>query len=440
MNVTEKLVCRVCKAGLPRTSIIDLGDQYIVDFPKKGEKGRDHAPLELALCKCGLLQLRHTVDADTLFKTFWYRSGINEQMRAALANVVTSAAAQVSLKPKDLVLDIGSNDGTLLSMYGDDIGTVGFEPATEVAEESRKNTSAIIWNTYFNAKNALYSSIGKKYKIVTAIAMFYDLDDPLAFIKEVEQILHDDGVFVVQMNYLGSMLRNLAFDNISHEHLCYYSLQTLMQMFQSVGLVIVDAETNEINGGSIRIYAKKKGINSFRCAQLLREDMQICKRDKIEQFAERIDDCCAELGLLLGGLAKEGKKVYAYGASTRGSTLLQTLFNTSANAKDYILGVAERDPNKFGREMNGLDLAIISEEDARKEADYFLLLPYHFWSSISKRERQWMVNGGKFILPVPFVKVATLGQLAGTEEFVQYLIDPQEELEGIGPNVQSTGV
>lgn len=420
MLITERMTCRSCDVQLPKTNVLNLGNQTIVDFLLPGEKGRGEAPLELVLCEnCNLLQLRHSVNQDVLFRKFWYRSGVNEQMRAALLDIVKSALERVDLKDGDFVCDVGSNDGTLLKFYDSSpewVKRVGFEPATELAEESwKKLEDGIILSDYFNAKAALSASGGYKYKIVSGIAMFYDIESPRLFLNDVYSVLDEEGIFIVQMNYLRTMLRNLSFDNIGHEHLCYYSLTSLNKLFNCCGFTIVDLELNEVNGGSIRVYAQKNTERaprkmSQRVAHLLNEEDQASDAQLLSKFAKRVTDVSAALKYFLCQLKLAGKTVYAYGASTRGSTLLQTMLQ-GTSATELIAGVAERDQNKYGRKMAGLGLEIVSEEEARAKADFMILLPYHFWSSISQRERKWMEAGGKFILPVPYPKVASLSDL-----------------------------
>lgn len=412
---TERKVCRGCQANLPAENLVDLGAQTIVDFLANGEEGRGAAPLELVQCKtCALLQLRHTVKPDTLYRTFWYRSGINEQMRRALKDVVDAALMRVFLKPGDVVCDIGSNDGTMLAMYPEDIRKVGFEPAEQLAEESmkliRKNVQIV--DDYFGRLKAQDASHGKKYKVVTAIAMFYDLDHPLEFLRDVAAILHDEGIFIVQMNYLGLMIRNMAFDNIGHEHLCYYSLTSLMPLFKQAGLAIVDVEINDVNGGSFRVYAKRSQPELHVediVDVMLQEEKEHLSAAAMKSFSGKVGVISGQLVTFLVRMNSLGRLVYAYGASTRGSTLLQTIFK-NGQASTYLCGVAERDEHKIGKKTAGTGLRIVSEEDARAKADYFLILPYHFWPSIAQREKKWMGNGGKAILPLPYPRVVTVSE------------------------------
>lgn len=420
MKITERKTCRACNTELPDTDLASLGNQTIVDFLSDGEKGRGEAPLSLVYCNgCGLVQLRHSVDPDTLYRTFWYRSGINEQMRAALLELQKSACKRADLTEDDVVMDIGSNDGTLLGYYAGP-KCVGFDPATDVVKEARVNFPEITFvDEYFNAADALRTARGKKYKIITAVAMFYDLEDPGKFLDDIAACLTEDGVFVVQMNYLYTMIKNMAFDNVGHEHLCYYSLSTLARLFAQHGLVITDAELNGVNGGSIRVYAKKEtGLRgtkvpmSSSIEDILRDEHY--QHGELTTFGMKTWKLSYDLLKFLQRLKWAGKVVYAYGASTRGSTLLQTVFSSGQlRARDVLEGVAERDPNKYGRTMAGLGLPIVTEEVARARADYFLILPYHFWESISKREKAWMEKGGKAILPVPRLKVVSLQSLSG---------------------------
>jgi NDP-4-keto-2,6-dideoxyhexose 3-C-methyltransferase len=400
----------------------------IVDFVQEGEEGRGKAPLQLVVCSsCSLLQLRHSVDSDTLFRTFWYRSGINEQMKVALTDVVQDAKDTVrGFKLGDVVGDIGSNDGTLLSFCPKELVRVGFEPAIQLVDEAARKVEATFVGEYFDAKLALAASNGKKYKVLFAIAMFYDLEDPNQFLRDcVEALDSEEGVLVIQMNYLATMMRNLTFDNIGHEHLCYYSLGSLDSLMQRNSLQIVDAQLNDVNGGSIRVTARPvknsgrksvwrpKGSLTLTQAQ----EFGMFTEASYRNFGERVKSTAHALREFLVNLKLRNKVVYAYGASTRGMTLLQTIFPEGRSA-EYLAGVAERDEKKIGRKMAGLNLPIVSEQEAREKADYMLVLPYHFWGSISQREKSWMLTGGKMLLPLPFPRVVKMVDLEGNGKFV----------------------
>lgn len=416
MKITEVTKCRACGFNLPETCLLNLGEQAIVDFPKEGEEPRGRAPLQLMRCgNCQLVQLRHSVDADTLYRKFWYRSGVNEQMKEALKEIVREAKTFVDLAEGDFVCDIGSNDGELLTNYGSGLNCIGFEPAQELAEESqaRFGASTVIIPDYFSKK--YYGAKEGSFKIITAIAMFYDLEDPGSFLRDVRDLLHFEGVFVVQMNYLGLMLKNVTFDNISHEHLCYYSLESLIRLFEKNGLTIFHASTNDVNGGSLRVFASKK-MDVFPDASvewMRAQDHRLVNAGTLQHFVEMVDVTSRVLLEFLENLKRAKKKVYVYGASTRGLTLLQNIFK-GCKATDYLVAAAERDGHKFGRYMAGVNIPIIPEEEARKEADYFLILPYHFWPSIRDREWAWLSRGGRFIIPLPFPRVIEAVEVGDT--------------------------
>ncbi len=436
MQITEITNCRSCGEKLPLQNVLDLGKQTVVDFLLPGETGRGISPLELVACPyCQLLQLRHTVDSDTLYRVFWYRSSISESMRASLQDIVESAERHVDLMTGDYVCDIGSNDGYLLGCYPPHVNRVGFEPARELAEEASKNSDGVFIPDYFSAPPAISASKNKLYKAVTAIAMLYDVPDPGRFLDDVRSIIHPAGIFIVQMNYLGTMLRNLVYDNIGHEHLCYYSLTTLNDLFTKHGFLITDVEQNMVNGGSFRVYAKKNLTGGRRSEprvrhvrEMLNEEAGMFSHDAYTDFAERVTAHATQMKSFLSELRARGKRVFAYGASTRGSTLLQTICGDTP-ATSLLAGVAERDPRKYGRRMAHLDLPIVPEAEARLEADYFLLLPYQFWDAISLREREWMLAGGKFIIPLPRPRVVTMVEIGAPGTFLPVAVDIDKSLE-----------
>lgn len=401
--------CRSCQGRLEPA--FSLGNQYVVDFVKQRSNNLQ-APLELVFCpECKLLQLRHSVNQDRLFRKFWYRSGINESMRDALRDVVNSAATLANLEPKDNVLDIGSNDGTLLSLYGSQYRTVGVDPCKELVEEAIQNQRQDVGiSGYF--KRDTVKKFGP-YKVITAIAMFYDLEDPVQFLNDCKAVLHQDGVLIVQMNYLKLMLENMAFDNISHEHLAYYSLMSMQHLVRRCNLDIAGCELNQVNGGSIRLYIVHSGsaLTGYRSStntrvrlslevdRLMREeiDMKLDTLEPYKRFQSNMNLIGEVLRDRLALLKSQGKEIYAYGASTRGTTLLQCL----QLPEGTLSGAVERDPRKYGLMMVGSWLPIISEKEAREKGKAFLLLPYHFWEGIRRREATWIEEGGEFIVPLP---------------------------------------
>lgn len=401
--------CRSC-GGLSFADVINLGRQYVVDFPTERDDNALAAPLVVVRClDCHLVQLAHSVEPDRLYKKFWYRSGINDQMRAALDEVVRKACAAVHLDAQDRVLDIGANDGTLLEMYPNHVTTVGIDPASELIKEaSDKGRADVAIADYFSAKRV--EDYGP-YKVITAIAMFYDLENPKKFLEDCRAVLHPHGVLIIQMNYLKTMLENLSVDNISHEHLAYFSVTTLSYLVKSVGLEILGAETNDVNGGSFRVYITKPGgmlpgMSLDKQTQLYTKYMQLLHEehqmglhtDKPYQlFEARVNKMKYTLRHYLHSVKQTGGRLFLYGASTRGATLFQLL----QLPEGMFEAAAERDKNKWGRLTGGTWVPIVDEEAARKEATHFLVLPYHFWETIKRREVLWLDKGGTFILPLP---------------------------------------
>jgi NDP-4-keto-2,6-dideoxyhexose 3-C-methyltransferase len=399
--------CRVCKSER-LTRFWSGGEMYIVGFPKSlAEKETcSKAPLAICVCEeCWLVQLMHSVNPDLMYREFFYRSGINEMMRDALYDVTQKAKLQVNLKGGDRVLDIGCNDGTMLLTYPIGVECVGIDPAKNIQKSGTQPGGWFFINDYFS-EEVVRKYYHPNFKIVTAIAMFYDLEDPVQFCQEVAAVMHKDGVFVVQMNYLKSMLECNGVDNISHEHLTYFSLTSLMKVFEEAGMTVFHAELNGVNGGSLRVYASHAGRRQAdsTVTDILRRESeeQLNTLTPYSKFCFRVRRNCDLIDNWIEKIVDENKLLYAYGASTRGTTLLQLL-----QSADKIIAVAERDPNKIGRYMVGGNWPkIISEEEARKFADYFLCLPWHFWDAIKVREEAWMKKGGKFILPMPWAKIA----------------------------------
>jgi NDP-4-keto-2,6-dideoxyhexose 3-C-methyltransferase len=407
---SERTTCRVCGSDelLP---VLSLGNQYIINFPEGDAPDTGiRAPLDMVLCantECSLAQLRHTVEPDLLYRQFWYKSGINQTMRDALADVTRSAQQRVQLGKGDIVVDIGSNDSTLLRTYAvDGLYTVGFEPATNLMTEARERTSLIV-NDYFNGASFQQHLPGKQARVVTSIAMFYDLEDPNAFVRDIKSILATDGVWINQMNYLGTMLSKNAFDNISHEHLEYYSLSSLEFLLARHGLEVFDAELNNLNGGSIRAYISHVGAHPVheRVRELRRSEGHLKTFDPYREFVARLEDIKQRICSFIDGERAAGKKIYVYGASTRGNTLLQYF---GLNDK-VITAAAERNPVKWGKRMVGTNVPIVSEDEARKaKPDYFLVLPWAFIREFLAREKEFLQGGGRFIVPLSEFRVLSI--------------------------------
>ena len=400
MEIITRTTCRICGSNNLQ-DVLSLGEQYVNDFVPAENIGKGlKAPLELVLCgNCSLLQLRHTAPQELLYSRFyWYRSGVTDTMRRALRDITEQVESLITLTDGDVVLDIGANDGTLLASYTKKgVRLVGCEPANNLIEMLKTNADYVMhdfWNYDGYEELAKEQNLGKA-KVITAIGMFYDMEDPNQFIRDARRALSKEGIFIAQLMCLGSMLEKNDLGNIVHEHLEYYSLESLKHLFESNGLEIFKVEENDVNGGSYRIFARHiKGTGIDFDEEIGLED--------ILAFANRVNknrDQCVEF---IKQEVGKGKTVYVYGATTKGNVILQYygLDHT------LITAAAERSPEKWGKYTIGSWIPIVSEEEARKaKPDYFLVLPWAFFSEFYDREKQWREGGGKFIVPLPEFRV-----------------------------------
>ena len=411
MKANPIIKCRLCGSN-NLTPILSLGNQYISDFTPAPVEHGEKAPLDLVLCdRCYLLQLKHTFPKEPLYRNYWYASGINLTMKLALAEITLKAEQLVDLKEGDIVLDIGSNDSTLLRSYRTPgIKRVGFEPAKNLMAAAKMENGTII-NNFFNHSDFTKNFGGSKAKVITSIAMFYDLEAPNAFVEDIKNTLDNDGIWINQLSYTPLMFDTNAFDNICHEHLEYYTLYSIEKLISKHDLEVFDVETNDVNGGSFRLYLRHKNSRvkptpgAETRVQKMRDYERLNGYQKIEvyrQFAERVTTLRKEIHDFIKQKVDQGKKVYAYGASTKGNTLLQYC-NLDHN---LIAAAAERNPNKWGKYTVGTNIPIISEEQARKEhPDFFLVLPWAFIKEFREREEAFYKRGGKLIVPLPQIRV-----------------------------------
>ncbi len=415
-RIIERTTCRI--SGETLKPLFSLGDIYISDFlPTEAKPRSPKVPLELMLApKSGLVQLKHTAPSEDMYKVYWYRSGTNESMVAELKDIAESVSRHMRLGKGSIWIDVGCNDGTLLSFLSKDITRIGYDP-NDYKKFSSPHADLIV-NDYFNAKAFRASKYGKKKaKVITSIAMFYDLEDPHAFAKDVYDILDADGMWVIQMSYLPLMLTQLAFDNICHEHLEYYSLTALKYLLDQHRFKIVDCQLNDINGGSFRIHIQKKSaaadsfatapyrdVAAYRVDALLEYEKKLRLNDPktYKDFYKRCLKLREQTLRFLKAEKKKGKKIWAYGASTKGNTLLQWWGIDSS----LVDGIAERSEAKFGLKTVGSNIPISSEAKMRKaKPDYLLVLPWHFIESFVRREQEFLKRGGRFIVPCPHFEV-----------------------------------
>ena len=408
LTITE---CRSC-GSTNLTNILSLGLQYPSNFIELNSISdkREQIPLELIFCEkkdCGLLQLKHTASRESLYKEYWFRSGLNEKMVEALNDITKSVEKRISLSENDIVLDIGCNDGTLLRSYQSKVRLVGFEPASNLVDEAKEGTDLII-NNFFNSHEFMQHFPNERIKVITSIAMFYDLEDPNSFVSDIVNCLDQDGIWIIQMAYLIPMLELNAFDNIVHEHLEYWSLKSLKRLLEEHDLEIFDVELNDVYGGSFRIFVKTKKNDKINIQNSVDEFLKkedefgLEKKGTYLNFANRVNSLKNKLNDFIKKEISNGKLIYAYGASTKGNTLLQ-FYNLN---NKLISKAADRDSKKFGKMTVGSNIPVISEEQARDEKpDYFLVLPWHLVDFFKERENEFLNNGGKFIVPLPDFKI-----------------------------------
>ena len=398
MSYQERKDCRSCGGKLEE--LMSVGEVTVVNF---GNKPVLKAPLTFVKCKvCNLAQLKHTVDPEYLFREYYYKSGVNQTMREHLSALAKELDARLNFKPDDVVVSIGANDGTELKAYPDSVVKFGFEPAQNLAKELKKVADYTIVD-FFN-QDAYYTFTRKQARAITAISMFYDLDDPNTFLKDVKAILAKDGIFVIQQNYLPSMIENNAVDNMVHEHLEYYSMLSLSRLLERNGLKIFDVEFNNLNGGSFRTYIAHIESAPSQTPEVIRAmnrelQMGLDTPRPYLAFENRVKENSKKLRVFVKEQAIEKMRtVFVYGASTRGNTLLQVV----GLDYRYLSFAVERNPAKWGTKTIGTEIPIISEEEARKRRpDFMLVLPWHFIGEFVEREMPYLLSGGVFIVPLP---------------------------------------
>jgi SAM-dependent methyltransferase len=416
MHLIYRKTCRVC-GTTALTKVIDLGEQYLQgSFVKPGKEipPLRKIPCTLVRCDvtrdekaCGLLQMAHSVPPEILYSAYWYRSGTNNTMRNHLRGIVEEALDITGRKEVAAVLDIGCNDGTLLNYYPTSYEKFGIDPSDVAKEVKQANVVQDIFPS-----NKLERLIGeKKIDIVTSIAMFYDLEDPVGFARSVKQYLAWDGIWIFEVSYMPKMLEMNSYDTICHEHLEYYSLAVLEYIMKQAGLKIVKISFNDINGGSIRciathiendLYDRPEYQSLIHETRQKEFDLELDTDKPYTRFQERINLHKEKLYNLLKRLKEEGKRIHIYGASTKGNTILQWC-NIDHRIIDY---AAERNPDKYGAKTLGTDIPIISEEESRAmNPDYYLVLPWHFKEEFLAREKEMVEKGTGFIFPLPEVYV-----------------------------------
>tara|TARA_X000001036_G_scaffold7654_1_gene6869 strand:- start:4413 stop:5603 length:1191 start_codon:yes stop_codon:yes gene_type:complete len=381
--INEAKQCRVC--GRDVMEIIDFGEIYINDFPMEPQKNKGRAPMILDQClSCSLVQMRHTVDPQVLYGDhYWYESALNPKLKQNLLDIADIANQHT--QPGDCVLDIGANDGTLLSGVEQDRVRIGCEPASNLWNKLCEHADVVMPTMWDSSK------LHHKCKVVTAIGMFYDMDDPNDFIKGVADVLTDDGVFIAQLMTLAPMLKKTDLGNVCHEHLEYYSYRSLVELYERNGLQINDIKENDIQGGSYQIFASVYHSGSITYYEELAD---------IGTFFQKIERNGKLLQTVLKDFKSNDQKCYVYGASTKGNTMLQIW-----ELGSYFEGAAEIHPDKIGRYTVGTAIPIIAEEQALEQADVLFVPNFGFKDLFVNKLEKWIADGGKLIFAMPEVEV-----------------------------------
>ena len=410
--------CRVCGNDTFQP-VVDLGYQHFQGCFKKDGHAAPPArktPNRLVRCDtehndgCGLVQTAHSIDTDLLYLNYWYQSGISDTMKKHLRDITIEARSMIpATSGITKVLDIASNDNTLLRCYeGDRFTRIGIDPSDIAAKQTDKDIH-VINDTFPSAQLDEMWNVSNTASIITSIACFYDVDDPVKFAMNVGKHLKKDGIWIFEVAYLKSMIDNLSYDSIVNEHVIHYHLYPILRLLDMAGLKLVRARKTGTNGGSVMCYVTHQGCSHYDNKEWRAEitDLKVDEfnasldtNDIYDDFANRIDQHTSQLKDLIKDINLRGKTIHVYGSSTKLNTLLECCGLTGSD----IPYAAERSEEKFGAEtMSGIK--IISEEESRAmKPDYYLVGPYHFKKEILEREAEAIYQGMKFIFPLPILE------------------------------------
>jgi len=415
--------CKVC--GSPNlTDVFSLEPQFlsatfVKDNLEEGELASIKVPMTLSLCDtsrnasgCGLLQLREEVEGDLLYRRYFYRSSTNSTMVADLKEVVDDITAKVKLNEGDIVVDIGANDCTMIQYYPDTVKRVAVEPAKNIDWEGVDSSVSIV-NDYFSAQALKTALPDQKVKAFSCCAMFYDLPDPNSFVADIKKFLVSDGVWCIQLSYLPLMIKNMNFYDICHEHLSYYSIKSLNKLMERNGLYIFDASTNEVNGGSVRVFIThvenknaSNETNNLNVSNLILEEskMDLENPETYHRYYEKMTNLSSKVRKYFDAELDKGKRIIGLGASTKGNILLQFFGIT----KDMMPYISEINTVKIGLKTLGSDFELVSEDFAASlEPSTYFVLPWYFKDEIVERESSFLESGGALLFPMPYVHLVT---------------------------------
>ncbi|MFC1504041.1 class I SAM-dependent methyltransferase [Spirochaetota bacterium] len=411
---SEITQCRIC-GNTNLIPLIELGTMaYTGIFPQNKNQKVPTGPLSLVKCEedatgkhCGLVQLKHNFELEELYgDNYGYRSGLNPSMVKHLGNIVRSILGLVTLSDGDLVIDIGSNDSTLLQQYPEGSCTlVGIDPTGIKFRDYYPPHIDLI--PEFFPSDLFASKYGnEKAKIITSIAMFYDLTDPLSFAESIYDHLDDNGIWAFEQSYMPTMLQMTSYDTICHEHLEYYALKQIKYITDKTGFHICDVQFNDTNGGSFFVIASKRSSSYKENIKIISDilqkeaELQLSTTKPFKAFEERIFRHKTDVMDFFNDA--NNNTIFGYGASTKGNVILQYCGISSA----HIPCIAEVNEYKFNRITPGSCIPIISESEAKsRKPDYLFVLPWHFRENILQKEQDYLKQGGRFVFPLPKLEV-----------------------------------
>jgi C-methyltransferase C-terminal domain/Putative zinc binding domain/Methyltransferase domain len=407
--VTLATSCRLCGSS-DLLTILDLGDQALTGvFPASEEEPITKGPLELVWCSsCTLLQLAHGYDPTEMYgENYGYRSGLNRSMLLHLSRKAGGLEVLVGLSPGEVVLDIGSNDGTLLGAYSTSpIRRIGIDPIAGRFADSYPSDAEIVPDFFSASKFREVSDMPAR--IITSIAMFYDIENPVEFARDIRDCLARDGVWHFEQSYMPSMLRSTAYDTVCHEHIEYYSLATVRRILDEAELELIDVRFNQVNGGSFAVTAAHLGSGITPNRVLI--DWFVAQEGRLgldtpgpfRRFEESVFQHRTDLTQLVTALRSAGASIMGYGASTKGNVLLQFC----GFGPTHIEAIAEVNEDKLGRFTPGTSIPIVAEGEMRaRRPDYLLVFPWHFRDGIVAREEEYLRTGGRLIFPLPEIEI-----------------------------------
>ncbi len=401
MSFTTNTCCRICGSNNLH-EFLDLGPQPPANAFLECDQleSEQYFPLKVYFCEmCGLVQLRDVINPDVLFKDYAYFTGkSSETMKKHFKNLAEKITGMCKLQPEDLVIDIGSNDGTFLKNF--DCRVIGIDPAENVAKTA--NLQGIkTYPVYFNAENA-WKTLQKtgKAQVITATNVFAHVNNLYDFMAGVRCLLDDEGIFIIEVPHFMEQYKRLSFDQFYHEHLSYFLTEPLRDIGKKFGLTLFDIEKIPVHGGSIRCYYSyvEEDESSFEELWYEEDDMYLYSVKTYEDFGKRVQVMSGKLRKLLIDLKNSGNRIVGYGAPAKGNTLL----NYCRIGNDILDYLTDTTPYKQGKLSPGMHIPVVSPEFFHEDnPDYALMLPWNYKEEILEKEKEFVKNGGRFIIPIP---------------------------------------